>query len=93
LLVPEIRRLATTQADFDTQLAALTAFETAQDDRVDQVVAAILADVRQRGDAAVLEYTARFDALSVTNMAALELAPQEMRAALASLTREDRSAL
>jgi histidinol dehydrogenase len=88
-----MRRLSTAQADFDAQLAALTAFETAQDDSVDQTVAAILSDVRKRGDAAVLEYTARFDGLQVADMRALELSARELRAALDALVREDRAAL
>lgn len=54
-----IRRFSTTDQDFDQKLKALLAFDTAQDDGVDVVVADILRDVKQRGDEAVLEYTRR----------------------------------
>ena len=57
----QVRRLDTTQPDFDARLAELLAFESAQDPRVEATVAAILADVKSRGDAALLEYTRRFD--------------------------------
>ena len=57
----KIRRLSTQDSTFDADLKALLAFETAQDDSVDLVVAGILKDVKTRGDAAVLEYTNKFD--------------------------------
>ncbi|MGB6054821.1 MAG: hypothetical protein WBG17_06225, partial [Burkholderiaceae bacterium] len=50
-----IRRLDAAQPDFDAQLRALLAFEAGEDAAIDGAAAAILADVRQRGDAAVLE--------------------------------------
>ena len=57
----ELRRLATSDAGFSVALERLLAFEGAQDATVDQVVAGILAEVRERGDAAVLDCTRRFD--------------------------------
>ncbi len=89
----EIRRLSTAQADFDAQLKALLAFETAQDDSVDVVVAGILKDVKTRGDAAVLEYTNRFDKTNATNLADLEIKKAELKAALDSLQANNRAAL
>ena len=59
-----IKRFSSSDADFQARLDALLAFEAAQDESVDRAVAAILADVKQRGDAAVVEYTNRFDRLS-----------------------------
>ena len=50
----DIRRFSTTDSNFDEQLKQLLAFETAQDDSVDEVVAKILKDVKHRGDAAVI---------------------------------------
>jgi histidinol dehydrogenase len=76
--MPDIRRLATDQPGFDAELAALTALEAAQDDRVDRVVADILADVKRRGDAALLEYTAKFDRVNVALAADLEVPRGEM---------------
>lgn len=88
-----IKRYATTDADFADNLKALLAFETAQDDSIDQVVANILKDVKTRGDAAVLEYTNRFDRMSVSDFAALELNKTELQAALDNLPADQRSAL
>jgi len=51
----EIARLSTTQSDFDARLKALTAFDTTFDQKVEDEVETILAGVRARGDAAVLE--------------------------------------
>ena len=69
----EIARLSTRQSDFDARLAQLTAFGAAQDESVDRTVAEILAAVKRRGDAAVLEYTARFDGVTAGVLTELEL--------------------
>ena len=87
-----VRRLATTQADFEAQFAALR-WSAENDAAVDATVAAILADVRERGDAAVLACTARFDGLDAASVAALELSKEELAAALATITPEQRQAL
>ena len=58
-----LRRLDTADPGFDAALDALIAFESAQDPAIDAAVAAIIDDVRARGDDAVLEYTRRFDRL------------------------------
>jgi histidinol dehydrogenase len=89
----EIRRLSTQDASFDANLKALLAFETAQDDGVDQVVASILKDVKARGDAAVLEYTNRFDKTNASSIAELEIGKAELQAALDGLPSEQRLAL
>ncbi len=75
--MPDIARLSSRDADFDARLARLTAFDAAQDESVDATVAEILASVKSRGDAAVLEYTARFDGLTAGTLAELEL-PREL---------------
>ena len=89
----EIRRLSTAEADFNSNLKALLAFETAQDDGIDLVVANILKDVKTRGDAAVLEYTNRFDKTNAKNIAELEISKTELQAALSSLPTNQREAL
>jgi len=88
-----IRRLDTAQPDFDARLAELLAFEAAQDPQVDATVAAILADVRARGDAAVLEYTRRFDRMDVQALGALEVPRAALGQALAGLPPAQRGAL
>ncbi len=88
-----IRQLDTTDADFRAKLMAVLAFEAAEDEAIDRAAADILLAVRQRGDAAVLEYTQRFDRLATTEMAALEIHADELDAALAGLAPERRAAL
>ena len=66
-------RLSTAQADFETLFQQRLHWSADTDAAIEQRVADILADVKARGDAAVLEYTERFDGLKATNMAALEL--------------------
>jgi histidinol dehydrogenase len=91
--VLSLRRLDTTAPGFDAEFDRLTAFEAAQDPGVDAAVAAIVADVRARGDAAVLEYTARFDRVRVGRVADLEIGADAMRAAFESLPPVRRDAL
>ncbi len=87
------RRLSSTDADFPKQLAALLAFDSAQDESVELAVAEILSAVRTHGDAAVLDYTRRFDHLDVKSMVELELPKRELDAALVGLPPEQREAL
>jgi len=89
----EIKRFSSSDADFDSRLDALLAFESAQDESVDRAVAAILADVKLRGDAAVVEYTNRFDRLDVGSLAELELSQDELKQALDGLPLDQREAL
>ncbi len=88
-----IKRLSSTDPDFKERLDALLAFEAAQDACVEQTVADILSEVKARGDAAVIEYTQRFDALSANSMAELELSQSELQQALAALPPTQRQAL
>ena len=89
----KIRRLSTLDQSFDADLIALLAFETAQDDSIDAVVASILNDVKTRGDAAVLEYTNKFDKTNVAQMAQLEVSQLELKTALNGLPVDQYKAL
>ena len=86
-------RLATTDADFESRFAKRLHWSAETDAEVETRVAQIVDDVRVRGDAAVLEYTARFDGLQVRDVAALELTQQELKAAFDSLPTAQRDAL
>jgi histidinol dehydrogenase len=88
-----MRRLSTSDAGFDAALAQLLAFDATLDPQVDATVAAILADVKMRGDAAVLEYTQRWDRVSAAMLAELEIPKTELNAALQSLPAAQREAL
>jgi histidinol dehydrogenase len=88
-----IARLDSAQADFQKALKALLSFSSETDSHISQAVDEILSAVRGRGDAAVLEYTARFDRLQADSMAALELPKSRLDAALANLPAELKTAL
>src|SRR5574343_1555144 len=88
-----IQRLSTVEADFSTQLKTLLAFEAAADDNIERTVVGVLADVKTRGDAAVVEYTNKFDRLTAGSMAQLELGKAELQAALDGLPADRRAAL
>ena len=88
-----IQHLSTVDADFAAKLKTLLAFEAAADDTIERTVATILADVKTRGDAAVVDYSNRFDRLSATSMADLELSRDELEKALAGLPADRRAAL
>src|SRR5215470_9056303 len=91
--LPDIARLDSSAPGFEASLARLTAFDAKQEVEVDAAVAAIIADVRGRGDAAVLDYTARFDRVRAPSVAALELPAAELEAALHGLAVPERKAL
>ena len=88
-----ITLLNTAQADFNAQLTALLKVDSSTDASIEQRVAEIVADVQARGDAAVLDYTARFDQVSVASVAELELPRSEWQQALASISAPQRLAL
>jgi histidinol dehydrogenase len=86
-------RLSTTSAGFEAQFAARLHWSAETDHAIEQRVADILADVRQRGDEAVLDYTGRFDALTQDSVKALELTQVELKKAFDSLPPAQRTAL
>lgn len=88
-----IARLDTHQADFDQKLEELLAWESVSDDNVQVAVANIVADVRKRGDEALLEYTRRFDRVDVDSAEALVLSQRELHAVLMQLPPPEREAL
>ncbi len=88
-----IRGLSTADAGFEAEFQRVLHWSDETDQSIEQVVAAILADVRIRGDAAVLEYTQRFDGIDAASVAALELGQGELRAALDSIKPAQRAAL
>ena len=89
----KIRHLDSSHTGFHADLSALLAFEASQDAAIDTTVAQILLDVKQRGDAAVLEMTQRFDRLQVGGMADLCISQEEMQAALEQLPEARANAL
>jgi len=88
-----IRTLNTASPDFEAEFQRVLHWSAETDQAIEQRVAEILADVQARGDAAVLEYTARFDHLPAESMAALEIGRDELKAAFDAITPAQRRAL
>jgi histidinol dehydrogenase len=86
-------RLSTTQADFEQRFKERLHWSGETDAAIEQRVAEILADVQKRGDAAVLEYTARFDGVQGQTLQDLELTQAELKAAFDGLPAAQREAL
>ena len=89
----KLRRLKTIDGGFDVALDVLTRYEAAQDEKVEAAVRAIIAEVRKRGDAAVLEYTRKFDRIQAQSMAELQVPRANLEAALAALPAAQAAAL
>ena len=92
-LIAAPARLSTVSAAFEAEFAARLHWSADQDAAIEQRVADILADVRKQGDAAVLDYTARFDNLQVPTLQALELTQAELKAAFDAIPSAQREAL
>src|SRR5262249_9021360 len=88
-----IRRLSSADAAFDALLSRLTAWEVSENDAITVAARDIVADVRARGDDALLEHTRRFDRLACTNVAALEIGAGELAACARQLLPAERTAL
>ncbi|MDS4021445.1 MAG: histidinol dehydrogenase [Candidatus Competibacter sp.] len=91
--MPDIQRLNTADADFWARLEALTAWEGVADEAATAAVREIIAQVRGRGDDALLEYTRRFDRTEVARAADLEIPAERLRQALTAIPANQRAAL
>ena len=80
-------------ADFDAQLAALTAWSEERDAEVAERVHGIVRDVARRGDEALVEYTVKFDRRELASAAELVVDAEQLQAALARIPAEQREAL
>jgi len=89
----EVTRLQAGQADFWQQLDNVLAWESVSDEQVFNTVNSILTDVKKRGDAAVIEYTNRFDQMPVQRMSELEVPPETLQSSLNKIPNAQREAL
>ncbi len=89
----DIQRLSTDAAGFEAAFRQLTAYDPQGDEQVESVVRAILAEVRARGDTAVLEYTRRFDGSQAQDLRELEIPVAQRNSAFETLKAEARQAL
>ncbi len=92
-LIATPARLSSVSADFDAQFKAKLHWSADTDAAIEQRVADILLDVQQRGDAAILDYTARWDGVEAASVADLELTQAELKTAFDSLPAQQREAL
>ena len=83
-----MKKLDTQSPDFQAELKALLAFETAQNPEIDRIVADICADVQKRGDAALIEYTNRFDGTSAQTIDDLILTQDDLQSAFERFVRK-----
>ncbi|WP_300646787.1 histidinol dehydrogenase [Paenalcaligenes sp.] len=88
-----IRRLQSDSALFQAELTQLLAFEASQDASIENACREILQQIRQRGDAALIEYTHRFDGVQVQHAHELEISHDELQQALVGLPADQRDAL
>jgi len=88
-----VLRLATDDADFEERFAGLLAVGEGRDSRIEQIVAGIVADVRARGDAALLEYSQRFDGFPAADARELRVDAARLGAAFEALAEPQRDAL
>ncbi|MGM0593145.1 MAG: histidinol dehydrogenase [Pseudomonadota bacterium] len=89
----DITRLDTSSNDFWSALEGSLAWEGVSDDKINTIVRDILADVRKRGDAALVEYTNRLDRMDVQSMAELVIPRERLQQALDAIAPEQREAL
>jgi histidinol dehydrogenase len=89
----KMRQLDTRAVDFEAEFQRVLHWSAETDGAIEARVAEILAAVRERGDAAVLEFTARFDGVQADSVAALELTREELKAAFDGLPAEQAQAL
>ncbi|MDG4812447.1 histidinol dehydrogenase [Hydrogenovibrio sp. 3SP14C1] len=88
-----IRKLSANAEGFKAELEALLAWETVSNDSVNDIVKDVLKNVRQRGDEALLEYTAKFDRLTLAKGSDLEIPKTELEAALKRIPKDQRDGL
>ncbi|MCG6965524.1 MAG: histidinol dehydrogenase [Chromatiaceae bacterium] len=89
----EIRKLNTADADFQRQLGDLLAWESVSDGAVNQVVQQVISEIRARGDAALIEFTNRFDAWEARSAADLEIPLTRLEQAWETIPQDQRDAL
>jgi len=93
ILMSQIKRLSSTDSGFTEALETITSSEDEQNPEINATVSEILANVRKRGDEAVLEYTCHFDYLDAASISQLELSKEELLRALHGLPTMQREAL
>ncbi|SEQ75417.1 histidinol dehydrogenase [Nitrosomonas sp. Nm51] len=89
----QIKRLISTDSNFNQALHQLLAFDAIMDESIDTAVAQILIEIKTRGNAALIEYTQRFDHVHASSIKTLELTHDELHQSLSSLPAEQRQAL
>jgi len=92
-MTDKITRLNASQSDFDSALAKLLAWDDSVDHQVNESVRHILHEVKTRGDAAVMEFTEKFDRLKVGSMAELEISQDRLQTALDKIPQDQREGL
>jgi histidinol dehydrogenase len=88
-----IKRLSTSQDDYQSQMETLLAWEGVSDEQVNTTVRDILKDIRLRGDDALIEYTNKFDRMNVSSMKELTFSKEQLDTAYENIPADQREAL
>jgi histidinol dehydrogenase len=88
-----IARLSTQQADFQEKLSKLLAWESVSSTDIAQTVDDIIANIRQNGDQALIDYTNKFDGMDVSDISALTVDQSALKKAFDSLAEKEKTAL
>jgi histidinol dehydrogenase len=88
-----IARLDANQADFESRLSALLAWESVSDQAIAGVVSEVISAIKMRGDQALLEYSNRFDRMQAASITELEMSARQIVQSLEKISREQRAAL
>lgn len=88
-----MKRLSTTQSDYQQQMDALLAWEGVSDDQVNATVREVIKNIRSRGDEALLEYTNKFDRMNASSMSELTISVAQLDEALQKIPADQRQAL
>lgn len=88
-----IKRLSTTQSDYQEQMDTLLAWEGVSDDQVNSTVKDVIKNIRQRGDEALVEYTNKFDRMNVSSMKELTFTKEQIDKAYNDIPADQRDAL
>ena len=88
-----INKFSTQDQDFESQLDALLAWESASNEEINRSVEKIINAVKQNGDASVLDYTNQYDSLKAHSISELIISQERLRESFESLDNEQKNAL
>ncbi|WP_041186235.1 histidinol dehydrogenase [Candidatus Kinetoplastidibacterium desouzai] len=89
----KINFLNSSEKDFNLKLSQLLKISSQDDNSIEKIVTSILLDIQTIGDKALLQYTNKFDRISIKNASELEIPKSKWKEALDSISREQKKSL